>query len=161
MKKFWIIVLCGILLTSCGAAPTFETVADDILQPAMAPVSEILLTLPEDAGTQVMQEENGDRVYLCDGYTVTVQTLNGGDMERTVRQLSGFSSERLTILETMSGDLVRRDWVWTAAGEEGDQICRAAVLDDGTYHYCVTAVGERTDGWNEIFASVTLQRTVP
>ena len=49
MKKWWIWICCACLLTGCGAAETFETVGDDILQPVMAPAGQIVLEL---AGAQ-------------------------------------------------------------------------------------------------------------
>jgi hypothetical protein len=48
-------------------------------------------------------------------------------------------------------------------GESGQLVCRAAVLDDGNYHYCLTAVapaanaGELSEQWNALFASLRLE----
>ena len=68
----------------------------------------------------------------------------------------------LDILRTKQGDVKRYQWVWTSAGEEGVQVGRACVLDDGAYHYIVTAqaseaiAGELQAQWQEIFASVSI-----
>lgn len=162
LKKCIVLVLMAFLLSGCGVAETFETVEDDWLQPVMAPMSEIKLALPESAAAPVLSGENGEKLYLCDDYVLTVQTLEAGDMDRTARSISGFPIENLTVMETASGTCKRRDWVWTAAGEGGDQIGRAAVLDDGTYHYCVTVMaGEEQAGslqeqWDEIFDSFSI-----
>lgn len=151
-----------LMLTGCGAAETFETVADDIIQPVMGQVRQIVLTLPDSASAQVMQNDEGGKLYLCDGYVLTVQTLESGDLNRTVQTLSGFSAEGLVIVETASGNVKRHDWVWTAVGEGGDQIGRAAVLDDGDYHYCVTVMadadlaGDLERQWSGIFSSFAL-----
>ena len=143
-------------------AETFETVGDDLLQPVMGQIRQIDLDLPESAAAPVMNEDDGGKLYLCDGYVLTVQTLDGGDLNRTVRNLSGFSVEDITILETHTQGIKRYDWVWSAAGEGGDQVGRAVVLDDGSHHYCVTVMadeqtaGSLDDQWTRLFATVAL-----
>ena len=152
----------ALFLTGCGMAETFETVGDDLLQPVMGQIRQIDLDLPESAAAPVMNEDDGGKLYLCDGYVLTVQTLDGGDLNRTVRNLSGFSVEDITILETHTQGIKRYDWVWSAAGEGGDQVGRAVVLDDGSHHYCVTVMadeqtaGSLDDQWTRLFATVAL-----
>lgn len=142
MKKWWICFGLVFLLTGCAAAETFETVGDELLQPAMAEVGEITLSLPENASAQTMLSGEGDKLYFCDGYTATVQTMARGDLERTCKALCGFGRDSLNIVETVSNGHQRWDWVWTAAGEGGDAVGRAAVIDDGKYHYCVTVMAD-------------------
>ena len=145
MKK-WLICICFVLfLTGCAAAETFETVGDDLLQPVMAPIGEIMLELPSSASRQTMISDEDGKLYFCDGYTVTVQTLNRGDLDRTARTLCGFGVSNLDIVETASEGKKRWDWAWTAAGEGGDTVGRAAVIDDGHYHYCVTVMANAAD----------------
>lgn len=162
MKKCWICLLMFLMLTGCGTKETFETVNDEVIQPVMATARELSVTLPESAAAQAMQSEDGSKLYFCDGYVLTVQTLNGGNMERTLKELCGFRTDSLRVLETVAGEYKRRDWVWTAAGEGGDHIGRAAVLDDGHYHYCVTvmadagAAGKLESEWNVLFSSLCL-----
>lgn len=161
MKKCWVLVLFAVLLTGCSAAETFETVDDELLQQVLAPVGELTMAFPEDAALEVMENGEGT-LYLCRDYTMTVQTLPSGDLKETVRSISGFDPDDLTIMQTTAENVKRYDWVWTAVGEGGDQICRAAVLDDGNYHYCVTAMAQaQTAGtlgeeWSAIFASLAL-----
>ena len=58
-----------------------------------------------------------------------------------------------------AGDLQRYEWVWSAVSEEGELICRAAIIADGDHHYCLTAVapadsgGALTEEWNRLFSS--------
>ena len=162
MKKCWICLLFALVFTGCGAAETFETLNDEVIQPVMAPAGELSLALPESAAAQTIQSEDGGRLYFCGDYVLTVQTLDGGDMEKTARSLCGFETDNLPMLETVTGDYKRRDWVWTAAGEGGDHIGRAAVIDDGHYHYCVTVMacaetaGTLEGEWNALFSSLSL-----
>lgn len=162
MKKFWIVLALALLLTGCSAQETYETLSDDYLQPAMAQLQQVVLTLPEEAAVQSMENDTAGKLYLCDGYTLTVQTVDGGDLDRTVRQLTGFSKDQLTVMETERNGVKRYQCVWTAAGEGGDHVGRALVLDDGSYHYAVTVMaqsaiaGELAQTWQDIFDSVSL-----
>ena len=85
-----------------------------------------------------------------------------GDLEKTVNELCGYSADTLQLLQSREGELKRIDWVWTCAGEGGDQVGRAMVLDDGSYHYCLTAmadadvVGTLEDQWNRVFTSFAI-----
>ena len=90
------------------------------------------------------------------------QILEAGDLNSTVRSVSGFAPEDLKIMQTRRGDTERYDFVWTAAGETGEQICRACILDDGSYHYVLTATADASQGaqvqdvWREMFNSFRL-----
>lgn len=162
MKKMWVAAMLCLVLTGCGTVQTFETLGqiqhqtDEI--PAMGTVS---LTLPQSASKEALA--SGDNtLYHCDGYTLMLQTMTSGDFSRTVQSLSGFRADDLTVMETRTGAYQRYDWVWTAAGEGGDVLCRAAVLDDGSYHYCLCVMapaqeaGRLQPEWAEVFHSFGL-----
>ncbi len=163
MKKCWILVVLALCLTGCGAVETFETLGNIQHQPPSNPeLRKILLELPGDAAEPVAQT-GGNTVYICDEYTIALQTFASGDMNATVRSLCGFIPSQVTMMESRCGDHSRYDWVWTAAGEGGDVVCRCAVLDDGDYHYslCVMAeaaeAGSLSGEWNKLFASFCLE----
>lgn len=160
MKKLCVLMII-VLLCGCGAKETFETVGDEMVQQVMAQPRQINLTLPEETLLPAM-ESDGRTLYLCNGYDVAVQTLSGGNLDATVRQVSGFGCEELTIIETQTGDHKCYEFVWTAATDLGEQVGRAMILDDGTYHYVVTATAaaekaeEYQEMWNGMFESVNL-----
>lgn len=162
MKKLWIILCISVLFTGCASAETFETLGDELLQPAMAEVGQINLSLPPEASSQTMLSNDGDKLYFCDGYTAAVQIMDRGNLDRTCRQLCGFGADSLNILETVSDDGRRYDWVWTAAGEGGDVLGRVAVIDDGSYHYCVSLqadasmAGELESQWIKLLSSFSV-----
>lgn len=162
MKKFWIFLFVSVLLTGCATQETFETVTDEYVQPVASVMRQAALLLPEDAAVNVMQNEDAGTIYFCDGYTLTLQTMESGDLNRTVCATTGYDKDRLRILETMSSDFKRYDFVWTAAGEGEDQVGRGAVLDDGSYHYvltCMTGASQAEalqEQWQSIFASFCL-----
>lgn len=161
MKKMCILVALGLILSGCGAAETYETVADEMIQPAAAEPCEVWLSLPEDSVMPAMESEFGT-IYICGDYDVAVLTLPAGDLDETLRTVSGFGMEDLTVVQTGSGELDRYEFVWTAAGELGQQIGRATIIDDGSYHYCLSAtvnadlISEYQEVWNGIFESFKL-----
>lgn len=161
MKKCWMIVI-ALLLTGCGAQQTLETVSDVYVQPVSATVQQVIVDVPQDASVAVLQNDEAGKLYLCDGYTVTVQTMEAGDLEKTLRTVTGYSKEELRILRTQQENVKRYECVWTAAGEAEPQVGRACVLDDGDYHYIVTVMageslaGELSQTWQEVFDSFRL-----
>lgn len=161
MKKIIIAAALLLLLTGCSQ-PTFETLGDPGVQTDISAAAQILLELPEEASAAVMESEDAGKIYLCDGYTVSVQTLPGGDLDRTFRQTTGFSRDALTVMHTRQGEIVRYESVWSSAGENEDHIGRIVVLDDGNYHYTVsvmapyTAAGDLASTWQDILNSVNL-----
>lgn len=159
--------MLALVLSGCGVQETYETVKDTLMQPEQGLAKQVVLALPEDASVPAMQSDVSGSLYLCDGYFVTVQTLESGDLQSTIKDATGFDRNLLPIIETVQGDVYRYECVWTAAGETEEQIGRLAVLDDGSYHYVVTAMadaskaGQLTTKWNQLFSSLTLTDTAP
>lgn len=162
MKRWLVIVMVAALLCGCGAQPVFERVEDTDMVSAAAAVRQVKLDLPQEAASPAMESADGGAYYQCDGYVLTVQTLPGGDLDRTLRHVTGFSGSQLQMIKTKAGPAVRYNTVWTAAGEGGDQVGRALILDDGQNHYAVTVManaasaGDLQETWNILFSSVTL-----
>lgn len=162
MKKCWIIVVALLLLSGCGAQETLETISDLYLQPVMAEAWQVIVDVPKGASVEVMQSADGGKLYLCDGYTVTVQTMESGDLNKTLQDVTGYDKEDLTLMQTKQDGMKRYECIWTAAGESETQVGRARVLDDGNYHYVITVMageslaGELTQVWKELFNSFRL-----
>lgn len=161
MKRFVWMLVAAVLLSGCAAQETIETVADLVAVPAVAVPKTVLLELPEEAAAAAMQNTDTGTVYLCEDYTVTVEYLPSGDLDKTLRTLTGFGRDALTVMETGTA-IPRYDCAWCSQAEEGDMIGRTAVLDDGEYHYAVSVLakaelgGELEDAWNTLFESITL-----
>lgn len=158
MKRWMGICLLALLLCGCRAEETLETVSDEWLVPVMAQPREISVRLPEDTVVPVL-EQDGCRLYMGRDYEIMVETLAAGDLNATICTLSGYEKEQLTVLQTRQGDLDRYDFVWTTAGEQGDRLGRAVILDDGVYHYCMSALRDAGDTlvmWQDVFGSFSL-----
>lgn len=162
MKKAWILValVCMVVLCGCNAQQTMETVADDKSVFAPKTVGKIQLSIPADV--PVLENTDGGQLYLCDGYTVAVQTLAGGDIGKTFQQISGYDQDSLTVMKTVQDGNACYESAWCTAGEGGDQTCRGLVLDDGVYHYAVTVMadyalaGSLQEIWGDLFDSILL-----
>lgn len=160
MKKLWILCILALMLTGCGAQQTFETVSDVPEMPVSAQMRQILVDLPENANTAAMESTDTGKLYFCDGYSVTVNTVPSGDLKATLSEATGFSE--LPVICTEKNGVKRYESVWTAAGEEEEQVGRICVLDDGAYHYVLTAMasesesGELRETWNKLFSSFRL-----
>lgn len=162
MKK--VLLLClAVAMLLCGCAtPALETVSDVYVTQPPAEMKTICLALPEDAAEAVMEGGAGTRLYLCDGYELRLQTLDARSLDEALQTVTGYGEDRLTVMKTRDGAYDRYDCVWSAAGEEGELVGRTAVLSDGSYYYCVSALADSgsayglSEVWQEILDSVTV-----
>jgi hypothetical protein len=158
MKRWVWILLSAVLLCGCGAEETLETVADEWMIPVMAQPREISVRLPDDMVLPVL-EQDSRRLYMAQGYEVMLDVLDAGDLSATVRSISGYEKENLTVIETRQDGMDRYDFVWSAAGETGDRLGRGVILDDGNYHYCLSVLRDQGDFpvvWRDLFSSFAL-----
>lgn len=156
--KIIVIALMMALLTGCAARETYETVEDEVIQSVMASPKQILVDLPGDALAPVL-ETMGEQVYLSHDYEIIIETLNSGDLEATVEAISGYPMEKLTLMQTQQDGIGRCEFVWASAGEYGDRLGRAVILDDGDYHYCMSVLRDTGEqgisqiSWEDVFSS--------
>lgn len=164
MKKWIAISAAMLLLTGCGAEETFETVSDELIQQVSAEVRQMVVTLPLEAASPAVESDSG-QMYICGDYDIYQQTLEAGDLNATIQTISGYGKEDLTVMETMQDDCKRYDFVWVSAGEIGDRVGRATILDDGNYHYCLSVLGDADTSdqyrgiWQSMFDSFGLSYT--
>lgn len=161
MRKLCILLASLVLLAGCAAKPVFEQV-DDVYAPSqVSDPKRIHLELPADASSQVLSGNAGN-LYFCDGYEIMIQTFPSGNLDGTLKSLTGYERESLSVLQTRTGELKRYECAWTAAGEGGDRVGRVVVLDDGSYHYSVTVMADALDAgslqesWQELLGSIVL-----
>ena len=140
MRRVLVLCMLILMLTGCKTQETFETVEDVAPIQPVASAQQFFVALPDAAATPTFQDEDGSELYVCQGYTISKQILESGDLEKTVKTLSGKDMEDLQLLKTRQEDYDRYDFVWTSAEEEGLQLGRACVLDDGNFHYTLTTM---------------------
>ena len=107
MRKWWLMIGLSALLVGCGQKQEYESVMDTVVTFAPAQKKDVIINLPEDAVQEALASLENGSMYLCENYTVTVQTVKSGDLSSTVRQVTGYLPENLPIIETMQGDCKR------------------------------------------------------
>ena len=162
MKKIATALLLALLLSGCGAKETLETVADDIpLQPVLAQPAQISVRLPDNAVSPVLESDT-QQLYFCEDYEIAIETRSSGGLSGTITALTGFAPEQLTVMHTSPEGVDRYEFVWAAAGEDGDRLGRGVVLDDGSYHYCMSVLRDAENPkksqvvWSDVFSSFAL-----
>lgn len=159
MKKMIAIGLLALLFQGCAAQEVFETVDDEYVSVMLPAAARISLHLPDEQAQAVLETEDQQILYLYEEFCVSVQTVSAGSVGRTLKEATGFDPEELTVMQTMTDGCQRYQCVWSSAGEDGEQVGRACVLDDGNYHYVVTVMGgedtagEMTEVWQDILDS--------
>ena len=147
MKRILCVGILMALLTGCASQQTFETITDVQDQPVEAQMQQVLLELPPGAQLQTMEPDSTDKLYLCNGFTVCLQTIQSGDLDKTLRAVTGYGEEELTLMQTTTAEGTRYRCVWAAAGEGQTQVGKTCIVDDGRYHYALTVmVPEETAG---------------
>lgn len=165
MRKWWFLLMAALMLTGCSGPVDYETVSDELITGSIREASQITVVLPmgEDA---VTVDSEGGTLWLCGDYTVCTQTLAGGDLERTLQTVTGRDMDSLTLVKLEQGEDTRYECVWVCAGENGEQMNRAVILDDGAYHYVLSLQGaaeqsgELAPVWKQITEQFGLH-TVP
>lgn len=154
-----LLMLMTFLLCGCAASETLETIADEPIQAVMAQPREISVRLPDNAVAPVLEGET-EQVYMSEDYEIVIETLSAGELDATMRSICGYERNQLTVMETQWDNVTRYDFVWAAAGEKGDRLGRAVVLDDGEYHYCMSVLRDAETVsqivWRDVFTSFTL-----
>ena len=149
-------ILLVLLLTGCAAPKDYETMSD-VLDQRQIEAKEVSISVPENV--TAMTDAAGNMLYICDGYSILVETLEAGDLDRTLRQVSGFGKEQLQLMQREESSHRRVECVWASAGEGQDQIGRTVILDDGEFHYVLTFMadakkaGDLTQQWQQIAES--------
>lgn len=162
MIKIVLISVLLVFLTACGAPESFETVTDqlEVLPPALK--LQPVVDLPGEEIRAVFGQEDL-QMYFCEDYTLSIETRLSGDLQQTLLDTTGFSPEQLQLLETGYNGVKRYTGVWSGTGEQGDEINRVCILDDGSYHYILIATapagsaGALSAGqWQQVFGSFRL-----
>lgn len=161
MKKICLVLVAVLMLSGCGKPESFETLSDAYVQPEEVSAQQTSLILSEEA-ILLQQAAGEDRIYLCDDFCVMVQTFAAGDLDATIQSITGYSREKLTVMERQSQGINSYECVWASVGEAGDQVGRLRILDDGNYHYTVSVMadadkaGDLTDTWQLLLDSFAI-----
>lgn len=160
MKKILCMLIAVMFLAGCSVQ-TFEKVEDMNDVQAMATPATLLMDLPEEAAAPAMKGSSGT-LYFCGDYDIMVEVMPSGNLDNTLQTLTGFGRNELELVQTIRCGADCYEGVWSAAGEAGDHVGRVLVLDDGSFHYCVSVmamaedISACADDWNALLTSVAL-----
>ena len=148
------VALLALVLAACGPeeTPVFETVGENVCLPEEKPnPGRIEVMIPEEAASQTMAGDAGGELYTWEDHSLQLQTLDGGDIRRTVEEVTGFDYDELTVMASQKGGLMYYQTVWCTAGEEGTLLGRALIADDGNYHYCISLLSPENSDSGEVY----------
>ena len=146
MKRIIVILMMLLMLTGCAGESTYETVNDELELLPTPQMQQTVVELPPEAASPTI-ESGSERLYMCGNYDIRVQTMESGDLEATVKAVSGFDMDSLTVIQTMRDGRDCYEFVWACSGEDGQQVGRATILDDGNYHYVLSVMGDADHAW--------------
>lgn len=161
MKKWIWIFPAVLLLTGCAVRDTFETVSDELITPVMATPKQVHIDLPDEAQAASFPSDTGT-LFICDDYEIAIETLSSGDLDSTLKTMTGQGQENLSLMTTKQGECTRYDFVWAGVNDDGDYSGRGTILDDGVYHYCLSLVrpldkmNNSQVVWRQVFHSFTV-----
>ena len=92
MKKWIFLLLLPVFLTGCGVEETLETVMDVWSVPEAPPARQIRIDLPGETSVNTLQSDSG-QLYICDGYEISVETMDAGDLEKTIQNYGRMGKE--------------------------------------------------------------------
>ena len=161
MKKLCLMAVLVLMLTGCSEPESFETISDLYVEPKIPDAQQTSLLLGQES-VNIEQETGTDRIYLCDDFCVMVQTFSAGDLDATIRSITGYSKENLMVIEHRENGITNYECIWVSAGEGGDQVGRMLILDDGSHHYALSVMadadraGELSSTWQLLFDSFAI-----
>lgn len=161
MKKLWLLAVIALMLTGCGKPENFETMSDKYEIPEAVQTQQTSMILDREAVSVGWESGNG-KIYICDDFCVMVETFSAGDLDSTIRSITGYAKENLMVMERVTDEITSYECVWASAGEGGDQVGRLLILDDGNHHYALSVMadaekaGQLTETWQLLFDSFAI-----
>ena len=116
------------------------------------PKGSLLVQIRKIKGETNMPSQNIFDMKVSKVYPLLLQKVvrkgrTKEELDAVIAWMTGYDMEKLTVMQTLTDEGQRYQCVWTCAGEDGDQVGRACILDDGNYHYVVAVMGgENTAG---------------
>lgn len=163
MRKWMLFWAAALLLSGCAAEPVYETIGDVCgnTEPVAAP-GEITFAPPDGAARETSADGSGRNIYTVGAWEIWTQVYPGGDIRATMEQITGLGAQALTVMERQANGMACYETAWTTTGENGSLVGRAAVMDDGNYHYCLGLLvpEDQAEGIGEVFSQLLTTVTV-
>ena len=165
MKILLIFVLLLYSMAGCGTQVVYETIGNSCEEPQpVAQPCELQLRLPEGTVMETM-DADGSGYYTLGQWEIWTRVLPGGDLHQTLQTIAPVDPDGLTLIKREINGYECVETTWSAAGEEGESVVRAGVIQDGGYHYCICLCVPQSDAreaeelFGQIFRTAVLTDT--
>ena len=162
MKKVMLFAALLLLLSGCGRS-SWETISDPPSAVAVSswtePVETIAVQVPDEA--KLLETMGTWCIYATDAGDLEIETRTvlASSLDSAVCALSGFRANDLDILNLQNGDKNDYRFAWVTSSDEGNRVCQARVIQNGTlWHAVVCSVAEEAgnvykDQIRDVFAT--------
>lgn len=140
MKKLFALLFLPLILTLSACAVKQANALETIECPAAPKTPKFYLTadLPSNTVLASSAEEGRSAVFLHEDFTLVEEVFAAESLDEALLRVSGRRSDELKLLRVREFPQEEYRFAWTAAGEEGDLACSAALFSDGEYYYVLT-----------------------
>ncbi|MGN1306334.1 MAG: hypothetical protein ACI4V3_01540 [Faecousia sp.] len=142
MKRAFVLFLLPLILTLSACAVKQANALETIACPAAPSTPGFYLTadFPTDAILASSSDEGRSAVFLHEDYTLIQEVFSADSLEDALLRVTGRPADELELLRVCSFPQEEYRFAWTAAGEEGDLACSAALFSDGAYYYALSVI---------------------
>lgn len=142
MKKVFVFFLLPLILTFSACAVKQANALETIECPAAPSTPSFYLNadFPTDTILASSSDEGRSAVFLHDDYTVIQEVFAADSLDTALLCVTGRPADELVVLRVCSFPQEEYRFAWTAAGEDGDLACSAALFSDGEYYYALSII---------------------
>lgn len=142
MKKAIALFLLPLILTLSACAVKQANALETIECPAAPGTPSFYLNadFPSDAILASSSDEGRSAVFLHEDYTLIQEVFTAESLDAALLRVTGRPADELEVLCVCSFPQEEYRFAWTAAGEEDDLACSAALFSDGEYFYALSVI---------------------
>ena len=142
MKKVIAFLLLPLILTLSACAVKQAQALETIECPAVQDAPGFFLSAELPAGTVLASSADAGRsaVFVHEDFTLAQEVFAADSLESALLRVTGRPADELELLRVCSFPQEEYRFAWTAAGEDGDLTCSAALFSDGAYYYALSVL---------------------
>ncbi len=142
MKRVFVLFLLPLILTLSACDVKQASALETIECPTAPSTPSFYLNadFPTDAILTSSSDEGRSAVFLHEDYTLIQEVFAADSLESALLRVTGRPADELELLRVCSFPQEEYRFAWTAAGEDGDLTCSAALFSDGAYYYALSVV---------------------
>lgn len=137
MKKQLAAGVLLLILTLSGCSVKQAAALESIQCPEEPeqPAFYLIADVPGDAVLTASADEGRSAVFQHRDYTVVEEIFTADSLDAALERVSGRTQDSLQLLHVSDFPHDAYRFAWTAAGDEGETACSAALFTDGEFYY--------------------------